>query len=166
MSDWNQWNTPQTQQTQQTQQNYNAGAPPSPWENFDQVEAQAPRNGYLPPGLDGVMEIVQLKTVSSVKNNNRPIFVASLRFISGVGALEGQQFDWVAKADETAYLQNIKTLISSIKPEGDPRSIGKEVMEAMCGPEQPATGRQVRVRSEQILTQRGNEFTKVYWSPA
>jgi hypothetical protein len=74
------------------------------------------------------------------KNNNRPVFVASFKAISVPSVEPVVCWDWVAKADERPYLINIKALVCALNPGGDPRSFGREVMEALTGPEQPARG--------------------------
>ena len=147
-------------------QGQNQGA--SIWDNFETVETSPQRNGYVPPNLDCNVKIIELKTIHSIKNNNRPVFVATIE-TQGSSPDEGQitqRFDWVAKADERPYLQNIKALVCAMNPEGDPRSFGRELMEAITGPDQPARGKIIHLRSEQILTRNGNEFTKCHWSPA
>lgn len=141
-------------------------AQPSPWDNFENVEAKQARNSYIPAGLEGTMRVVELKTVYSRKNNNRPIFVASLAVEECAGEEKGIVYDWVAKADENAYLMSIKSLICALNPEADPRSFNKELMETLTGAEQPAKGILIRVRTQSIKTQRGNDFTKVHWFPS
>lgn len=138
----------------------------SPWDNFENVEAKTARNSYIPAGLEGTMRVVELKTVYSRKNNNRPVFVASLAVEDCADEEKGIVFDWVAKADENAYLMSIKSLICALNPEADPRSFNKELMEALTGEQQPAKGILIRVRTESIKTQRGNDFTKVHWFPS
>ncbi len=147
-------------------QNPSQGA--SIWENFSDVETSPQRNGYVPPNIDSNVRVIELKVVYSVKNNNRPVFIATIETIelSHEGSQGSQRFDWVAKADERPYLQNIKALVCAMNPEGDPRSFGREVMEALTGPDQPAKGKIIHLRSEQITTKNGNDFTKCYWSPA
>lgn len=142
------------------------GAQPSPWDNFGSIEAAHARNGYIPAGFAGELEVLELKVVSSAKNNNRPIFVASFRAIAVPSVEPVVCWDWVAKADERPYLINIKALVCALNPNGDPRSFGREVMEALTGPEQPARGLRVRFRSEAIETKRGSSFTKIHWFPA
>ncbi|MBM4290093.1 MAG: hypothetical protein FJ138_00480 [Deltaproteobacteria bacterium] len=142
------------------------GAQPSPWDNFGSIEAAPARNGYIPAGFAGELEVLELKVVSSAKNNNRPIFVASFRAIAVPSVEPVVCWDWVAKADERPYLINIKALVCALNPNGDPRSFGREVMEALTGPEQPARGLRVRFRSEAIETKRGSSFTKIHWFPA
>jgi hypothetical protein len=141
-------------------------APPSPWDNFENVEAKQARNSYIPAGLEGTVRIVELKTVYSKKNNNRPVFVASLAVEECADHEQGIVYDWVAKADENAYLMSIKSLICALNPEADPRSFNRELMETLTGAEQPAKGILIRVRTESIKTQRGNDFTKVHWFPS
>lgn len=144
-------------------QGFNAPAQGSSiWDNFEDVESPAQRNGYVPAGIDSAVKIIELKVIQSVKNNNRPIFVATVETLDEARA----RYDWVAKADERPYLQNIKALVCAINPEGDPRSFGRELMDALTGPEQPAAGKTVHLRSEEIITRNGNPFTKCYWSPA
>jgi hypothetical protein len=138
----------------------------SPWDNFESIEPASARNGYIPAGLEGVLEVIDLKVVSSKKNNNRPVFIASFKAVAVPGVEVGVCWDWVAKADERPYLINIKALICALNPEGDPRSFGREVMDALTGPEQPARGLSVRFRSESIETKRGSSFTKIHWFPA
>lgn len=156
MSEWNTnnngWGAPQQ-------------ATGSVWDSFEEIEPKRAKNDYLPAGVDGVVKIIEMKVIQSVKNNNRPMFIASIELVEGIGGQAGQRWDWVAKADERAYLQNIKSLICSLNPEGDPRSFGRELMEKLCGPEQPAAGLTVRCRTEQIQTSKGFDFTKVHWSP-
>jgi hypothetical protein len=142
------------------------GAQPSPWDNFGSIEAAHARNGYIPAGFAGELEVLELKVVSSAKNNNRPVFVASFRAIAVPSVEPVVCWDWVAKADERPYLINIKALVCALNPNGDPRSFGREVMEALTGPEQPARGLRVRFRSEAIETKRGSSFTKIHWFPA
>ena len=162
---WNQasdaaWNQGQNQAPVQNQ-----GA--SIWDNFETVETSPQRNGYVPPNLDCNVKIIELKTIHSIKNNNRPVFVATIETQGSPD--EGQitqRFDWVAKADERPYLQNIKALVCAMNPQGDPRSFGRDLMEAITGPDQPARGKIIHLRSEQIMTRNGNEFTKCHWSPA
>lgn len=138
----------------------------SPWDNFEEIEPKRAKNEYVPAGVNGIVEIVHMKTVQSIKNNNRPIFVASIELIEGTGGEIGTRWDWVAKADERAYLQNIKTLICSLNPDGDPASFGRELMEQLTSAAQPAKGLKVRLRTEAIVTSKGYDFTKVHWSPA
>jgi hypothetical protein len=147
----NAWgNAPQQQQTQ--------GG--SIWDNFEEIDTTPQRNGYIPPNLDCDVEIVEMKVIQSIKNNNRPIFIATVQTLEEAPA----RYDWVAKADERPYLQNIKALICGLNPNGDPRSFGRAVMEELTGPTQPARGKRVHLRSEQIMTRSGNEFTKCHWS--
>tara|TARA_Y100001937_G_scaffold128569_1_gene205937 strand:- start:3141 stop:3644 length:504 start_codon:yes stop_codon:yes gene_type:complete len=166
MSNWNQnsdaWN--QTSQAANWNQGQNQGSAQggSIWDNFENVDTAPQRNGYVPPNLDCNVKIVELKTIQSIKNNNRPVFIATIETIEETP----NRYDWVAKADERPYLQNIKALVCAINPEGDPRSFGRELMEALTGSDQPATGKIVHLRSEQIMTRNGNEFTKCHWSPA
>ena len=68
--------------------------------------------------------------------------------------------------NEDVYLRNIKALICALNPEADPSSFGREVMEHLTGPEQPCRGLKVRLKTEMIQTQRGNNFTKVSWYTA
>lgn len=139
----------------------------SVWAGFDGVEPPPPRAPYIPAGFTGLLGVKELKVVKSVKNRNRPVFVASFEVIEGAVNGEvsraGSQFDWVAKADELPYLQNIKALVVALNPDADPRSFGAEVMDALTGPEQPAKGLKVSARAEEILTRAGNTFTKVHW---
>jgi len=162
MSNWknDSWNN-QSTGFNGAQQGFGApaqSASGSVWDNFETVDTSPQRNGFVPPNLDAHVTIVELKTIQSVKNNNRPIFVATIETEGGA------RYDWVAKADERPYLQNIKALVVALNPEGDPRSFGRALMEALTGPEQPAAGKRVHVRSETILTRNGNEFTKCHWS--
>ena len=166
----NQWNNQNTwnQASQAATNNFN---PPANnlnniWNDFEEVEERPARNKFIPAGLDGVVKINELKTVASIKNAGRPIFIASIEFVEGQGAEPGERFDWVAKADEQSYRMTIKSLIRSLNPEGDPATINKDLMIMLTGPDQPAKGERVRVRTEAILTSRGNDFTKVYWAPA
>ena len=179
MTNNNQWNSdswnvsngfgsqPQTQAPAQgfngPSQGFNAPAQGSSiWDNFEDIESPAQRNGYVPAGIDSAVKIIELKVIQSVKNNNRPVFVATVETLDENRA----RYDWVAKADERPYLQNIKALVCAINPEGDPRSFGRELMDALTGPDQPATGKTVHLRSEEIITRNGNPFTKCHWSPA
>ena len=159
MSEWNTnndgWGAPST--------NNQTG---SVWDSFETIEPKRAKNDYLPAGVDGVFKIIEMKVIQSVKNNNRPMFIASIELIDGVGGESGQRWDWVAKADERAYLQNIKSLVCALNPQADPRTFGRELMDKLCGPEQPAAGLTVRCRTEAIQTQKGHDFTKVHWSPA
>jgi len=161
MSNWNNdsWNN-QSNGFNGAQQGFNTPATSSVWDNFETVDTTPNRNGYLPPNLDTHVTIIELKVIQSVKNNNRPVFVATIE------TEEGARYDWVAKADERPYLQNIKALVCAINPQGDPRSFGRALMEALTGPDQQAAGKRVHVRTETILTRNGNEFTKCHWSPA
>ena len=136
----------------------------SGWDSFEQIEPKRAKNDYLPAGIDGTVKICEMKVIQSIKNNNRPMFIASIEIIDGEEA--GRRYDWVAKADERAYLQNIKSLVCALNPQGDPRTFGAELMDKLCGPEQPAAGLHVRCRTEQIKTQKGHDFTKVTWTPA
>jgi len=139
----------------------------SVWAGFDQIESAPSRAPYIPAGFSGVLGVKELKVIKSVKNRNRPVFVASFEVIDGAingeAVRAGSQFDWVAKADELPYLQNIKALVVALNPDADPRSFGAEIMEALTGPDQPAKGLQVSARAEEILTRAGNSFTKVHW---
>jgi hypothetical protein len=180
MTNNNQWNSdswnagngfgsqPQTQAPAQgfngPSQGFNAPAQggSSIWDNFENVDSPAQRNGYVPAGINSAVKIIELKVIQSVKNNNRPVFVATVEIMDETRA----RYDWVAKADERPYLQNIKALVCAINPEGDPRSFGRELMDALTGPEQPAAGKTVHLRSEEIMTRNGNPFTKCHWSPA
>ena len=134
-----------------------------PWANFESVEARAVRNPFLPAGIDAAATITELKVVNSQKNFGQKVFVAVLEV-----ELEGERraFDWVAKMSERPYLTAIKSLMCSINPEADPSDFGSQVMTHVTGPDQPLKGARVHVRTEMILTTKGNEFTKVYWSPA
>ena len=136
----------------------------SVWDSFEEIEPKRAKNDYLPAGIDSTVKITEMKVIQSVKNNNRPMFIASIELLDG--ELIGRRYDWVAKADERAYLQNIKSLVCALNPQGDPRSFGAELMDQLCGPEQPAAGLQVRCRTEQIQTSKGHDFTKVTWTPA
>jgi hypothetical protein len=157
MNEWNNWNNAGDEWNQnQTAGNNN----PSPWDNFETVESSRDKNAYVPADLDESVKVIELKTIQSVKNNNRPVFIATVETAAGI------RYDWVAKADERPYLQNIKALVMALNPEGDPRTFGRALMEALTGPEQPAAGMRVHLRSEPIVTRGGNDFTKVYWSPA
>jgi len=141
----------------------------SVWAGFESIETAPARAPFIPAGLDGVLSVLELKVIQSVKNRNRPVFVAQFEVVSGSlngePLREGARFDWVAKVDELPYLQNIKALVSALNPAADPRSFGAEVMEALTGPAQEAKGLRVAVRSEQITTRAGNDFTKVHWLP-
>jgi len=161
MSNWNNdgWNN-QSNGFNGAQQGFNAPTTSSVWDNFETIDTTPARNGYLPPNLDTHVTIVELKTIQSVKNNNRPVFIATIE------TEEGSRYDWVAKADERPYLQNIKALVCALNPEGDPRSFGRALMEALTGPDQPAAGKRVHVRTETIQTRNGHEFTKCHWSPS
>jgi len=132
------------------------------WDNFEEIDTSPQRNGYVPAGLDCDVEVIELKVIQSIKNNNRPIFIATIQTLEATPA----RYDWVAKADERPYLQNIKAFVCGLNPQGDPRSFGREIMEELTGPSQPARGKRVHLRSEQILTRSGNEFTKCHWSAA
>lgn len=134
----------------------------SPWEGFDVVETRPIRNGYLPAGLDTIATVKELKTVMSQKNIGQQVFVAVLEVEDENGMRRG--YDWVAKMSERPYLTAIKSLMCALNPDADPSSIGRETMEYTCGPEQPCKGLNVRVRTEEITTSRGNLFTKVNWS--
>lgn len=134
----------------------------SVWDNFEDIESPAQRNGYVPAGVDSDVRIIELKVIQSIKNNNRPVFVATVELVDEAR----NRYDWVAKADERPYLQNIKALVCAINPEGDPRSFGRELMDALTGPEQAGAGKTVHLRSEEIMTRNGNPFTKCHWSPA
>ena len=133
----------------------------SPWDNFETVETRTARNDYLPAGLNTVATIKELKTVSSQKNLGQLVFVAVLEVEH-----DGHRrcYDWVAKMSERPYLTAIKMLMCALNPEADPSSIGRETMEYTCGAEQPCKGLEVRVRTEEITTTRGNLFTKVHWT--
>jgi len=155
MSTWNTSNN-------ENQQWQNAPAP-SPWDNFETIDAAPQRNGYLPPGIDAPCKIVEMKMIQSIKNNNRPVFIATVE-IEDEG--ETRRFDWVAKADERPYLQNIKSLVLALNPGAPSNSFGRELMEELTGPSQPARGTSCHVRTETIQTRSGHDFTKVYWSPA
>lgn len=163
MSNWNQ-NNDAWNQTAQAANFPNQGPTQgtSIWDNFESVDTAPQRNGYVPPNLDLNVRIIELKTIQSIKNNNRPVFIATIETIEETP----NRYDWVAKADERPYLQNIKALVCAINPEGDPRSFGRQLMEALTGPEQPARDKIVHLRSEQIMTRSGSEFTKCHWSPA
>ena len=137
-----------------------AGA--SPWDGFDAVETRTARNEYLPAGLNTAATIKELKTVMSQKNLGQQVFVAVLEIEGENG--QRRAYDWVAKMSERPYLTAIKSLMCALNPEADPSSIGRETMEFTCGPDQPCKGLEVRVRTEEITTSRGNQFTKVYWS--
>lgn len=158
MSTWNNnsdnnnsWNTaPQAPQTS------------SIWGNFEEVSVAPQRNAYIPSGLDCDAEIIELKVIQSVKNNNRPVFVATLQTVEENPA----RYDWVAKADEQAYQRNIKALVIALNPSADPRSIGGALMDELTGPSQPAQGKKVHLRSETIQTRSGHDFTKVHWARA
>jgi len=172
MTNNNQWNSDSWNvgngfgsqpQTQAPAQGFSAPAQgTSIWDNFEDIESPAQRNGYVPAGINSAVKILELKVIQSVKNNNRPIFIATVEIMDETRA----RYDWVAKVDERPYLQNIKALVCAINPEGDPRSFSRELMDAQTGPEQPASGKCVHLRSEQITTRNGNPFTKCHWSPA
>lgn len=173
MSNWdsNSWNNAAAQTAQNAQNGWGnapqtqAQAPaqgPSIWDNFEEIDTTPQRNGYIPPGLDCDAEIIELKVIQSVKNNNRPVFIATIQVCDETNA----RYDWVAKADERPYLQNIKALVCALNPNGDPRSFGRAVMEEITGPDQAAAGKRVHLRSEQIQTKKGGDFTKCHWSPA
>ena len=135
----------------------------SPWDGFEAIEAKKSRNDFLPPDLNTVATVKELKVVDSQKNIGQQVFIAVLE----VETEEGKRFyDWVAKMSERVYLQNIKSLVCALNPESDPNSFGREIMEHLTGPEQPCKNFQVRLKTEQILTKKGNEFTKVSWFPA
>jgi len=167
---WN-WNQNQNQNTNQPAANPAEAwsqAPAdtaSPWDNFETVDAASQRNEFVPPHLDTDCTIIEMKVVQSVKNNNRPVFICTIE-TDATAEAPARRFDWVAKADERPYLRNIKALVIAINPQGDPSSFGRALMDELCGPSQPATGKRVHLRSEQIQTRSGNDFTKVYWSPA
>ena len=136
----------------------------SPWDGFDAVETRTARNEYLPAGLNTVATVKELKTVMSQKNLGQQVFVAVLEIEDAEG--QRRAYDWVAKMSERAYLTAIKSLMCALNPEADPSSIGRETMEYTCGPEQPCKGLAVWVRTEEITTTRGNQFTKVHWNAA
>ena len=143
----------------------------SVWNNFEDVEATTAKNDYVPAELQGHVQVVQMKTILSKKNNQRPIFICSFSTtadctVNGEQVEVGTVYDWLAKADEDSYRRNIKRLVLALNPEADPRSFGKELMLAITGPEQPARGALFRIRTEQILTQKGHEFTKCHFFPA
>ena len=148
--------------------NNSQNGPPQPqqshdiWAGFEGVETRPVRNPFLPAGIDSIASIRELKVVSSQKNVGQRVFVAVLE-IEEDG--ERRVFDWVAKMSERPYLSAIKSLMCSINPEADPSHFGSAVMNHVTSPEQPLKGERVRVRTETILTTKGNEFTKVYWSP-
>jgi hypothetical protein len=138
------------------------------WAGFEDVETAPARNEYLPAGVRGEVEIVELKVISSQKNNNRPMFVGVVKptencTLNNDEIPAGVAWDWVAKADERPYLVAIKSLVMALNPDGDPSTFGQELMDALTGPDQPAKGLKVQCRSEAIVTSRGNDFTKVYW---
>ena len=144
--------------------NNNWNSAPSPWEGFEQVEARKSRNDFLPPDLDTVATIEELKVVQSQKNMGQQVFIAVLKTENEEGIVK--HYDWVAKMTERVYLQNIKALVLALNPEADPNSFGREVMEHLTGPDQPCKWLNVRLRTEQIVTKKGNEFTKVSWYSA
>ena len=136
----------------------------SPWDNFEEVDPKQARNNYIPAGVQGIVKVVELKVIYSKKNNNRPIFVASLAVEDcGEDHEKGLVWDWVAKADEKPYQMNIKSLVCAINPDSDPRSFGREVMDTLTGADNPAKGATLRIRTESIKTSRGNDFTKVHF---
>ena len=141
--------------------------PNSIWDGFENVETSSDRNGYLPAGINGIATMVSLKTITS-KMSGQPVFVAEVE-------IDGSRFDWIAKLPRVAgnptmaeqmYLRNVKSLVCALNPSADPRSFGPQLMGHLTGPEQPATGLQVRVRTEEVKMKNGSPFTKVYWSPA
>lgn len=137
----------------------------SPWDNFETVDPKQSRNDYIPAGIEGTVKIAELKVIYSKKNNNRPIFVASFAVENCADYEKGICWDWVAKADEVPYQMSIKSLVCAINPDVDPRSFNKEVMDALTSAEQPAKGVLIRIRTESIVTKRGNDFTKVHFFP-
>lgn len=141
------------------------GSGASIWAGFESLEVSAARAPYIPAGFSGVLEVVELKVISSQKNRGRPLFIAS--FIErGEGGGEAGRYDWVAKADEESYMRAIKALMCALNPAADPSTFTSAVMERATSSEQPLRGRSVSVRAEEITTRSGNPFTKVHFFAA
>jgi len=137
------------------------GGGASIWAGFEALEVSPSRAPYIPAGFSGVLEVAELKVVSSKKNRGRPVFIAS--FIERGGEGEGGRFDWVAKADEESYMRAIKALMCALNPKADPSTFTSAVMERATSSEQPLKGRLVSARAEEIITRSGNPFTKVHF---
>lgn len=133
----------------------------SVWEGFENIEAKKGKNEYLPVDIDSVMTVEELKVVQSMKNPGQNVFVAVLSMQDENGTKKS--YDWVAKMTERAYLIAIKSLVCAINPEADASHFGADVMNHITGAEQPCKGLQVRVKTEEIETKKGNKFTKVHW---
>ena len=140
------------------------------WDDFEEVQATPAKNDYVPAELVGHCTVVQMKTIISQRDRT-PIFICSFATtedctLNGEPLEKGTVYDWVAKAEQETYKKNIKRLVMALNPEADPRSFNKDLMVALTGPKQPAKGAIFRIRTEQIKTTKGLDFTKCHYYPA
>ena len=130
------------------------------------TEAKSNQGGvYFEPGL----YVVECKAVKTGQTrDNRPFFVAEFVIKESTNPLRvvGSSVSWMVMMNaniETA-LGNIKGFAAAIFdiPE---HTVDEAGVEAMIAADNPCNGMLVRAEAVMIKTKKGEDFTKLMWSP-
>jgi len=122
---------------------------------------------YFQPGMYRV-RIESISLFQSEKHNGRWYFAAETSVVE-TSAPEygpGSTVSWVQDMSKQSAHSNCKEFALAINPGCNPDEITEEVMETICGPEQPAAGSIVDAEVFHKTSKEGRQYTRVQWRAA
>ena len=132
------------------------------------ANAKVYRGGqYFTPGLYRV-RIAQISVFSSEKHNGRNYCAVETEVVETTANEygPGSTVSWVQDMSKPSALSNCKEFALALNPGANPSEITEEVMDTLCGPEQPATGLEIDAEVFTKTSQEGREYTRIQWRAA
>ena len=111
------------------------------------------------------LEIHAVTNFESSQHAGRHYFCVEADVINSTNAVHvpGQRLSWLVNMQTPSALSNCLGFAQALDPAAKKDDITEELMEALCGSEQPSRGVRVRAIASMIKTRAGGDFTKVSW---
>lgn len=128
-------------------------------------EAKVYRSGqYFTPGTYEVT-IENISYFQSERFGGRWYFAVETRVVETTSEdyKSGEIVSWLQDMSKPSSLSNVKQFALSLTPGARDEDINEEVMETLCGPEQPASGLRIAADVVRKTSREGREYTRVSW---
>ena len=130
--------------------------------------SKSTRSRYINPG-HYTLAVIQpkLRDSENPTTRGRVYFIVDFRVVETTSETyqAGDTVSWLVTLGSEQALGDVKEFAGALIG-GDESQVTDESTFALCQPDNPASGLTVKCEAFNVITQAGNDFTKINWFPA
>lgn len=133
---------------------------------FSGIEEESPVRDsvYFQPG-SYLVTIREVKIVDSTKTPGKSFFVVESDVLeTDVDHMQGQVVSWTVDVANQAAKRDVQGFLLACSPGSTPNDITVDVVNQVTSADNPLRGVKCKVRARNHVTQKGGNFTRVFWA--